>query len=253
MGKLFQQPLTLAVKIILVLSILNALYFNLWHIMSTSIFLLFLMFVPQIMKKSYKIKFPREFEILLLIFVIATFFISKTQGSIVPIFFGIAMGFIGFMILLILYSDNKIRKDYFIIILFGLSLSISLAFGLELLKYYLKIILGYTFEDSLYVYIMNNMSYVLIGALIASIFGYFYMKTHKGALQKIVERFIKVNPTLFKESSNSPKELIKLIKKGENEVLEHKYTLITKISQEGRVVNKGSKYFDSVSTYLQLR
>jgi len=228
-SRLFSQPLTLAVKIILVISILNALYHNLWHIMSTSIFLLLLMFIPELMKKSYKIKFPRQFEILLLIFVIATFFIGKIQGAIVPIFFGIAMGFIGFMVLFILYSDNKIRKDYFMMILFALSLSISLAFGLELLKYYLKILLGYTINDPLYIYTMNNMSYVLIGAIIASIFGYIYMRNQKGALQKVVDKFMKTNPKLFLKQENSPQQVLKLIKKGESGILEFKSTLRTNL------------------------
>ncbi|MFC1710765.1 helix-turn-helix domain-containing protein [Nanoarchaeota archaeon] len=224
-SKIFHHSLTLAVKIILFLSILNALYYNLWHIVSTNIFLLLLMFLPQIMKKGYKVKFPREFEILLLIFVIATFFIGRAQWAIVPIFFGIAMGFVGFMILLILYSDNKIRKDYFMIVLFALSLSISLGFGLELLKYYLKLILGYPMSDSLYAYTMNSMTYVLIGAIIAAILGYIYMKKHRGGLQKIVERFIKTNPKLFAKQADSVQRLTRLIKKGESENFELKSTL----------------------------
>jgi len=85
-----QNHLSLIIKLILVLSILNAIYNQLWHIMSTNIFLLILMFIPQITKK-YDVKIPRRFEWLLLIFVIFTLFIGKIGGIIAPIVFGIAV------------------------------------------------------------------------------------------------------------------------------------------------------------------
>ena len=95
------------------------------------------MFIPQIIKKS-QIKIPAEFEWILLIFVVFTLFLGKISGIIVPIFFGIAIAMIGFMILAILYSNNQIKKDYFLIILFTFSFTITFGFLLELLKYYLK-------------------------------------------------------------------------------------------------------------------
>jgi len=67
-----EDYLSFSIKLILILSILNSAYFGLWHIMSTNIFLLALVFSPQILKKSYNLKFPKEFEILLLVFIITT-------------------------------------------------------------------------------------------------------------------------------------------------------------------------------------
>ena len=110
--------LSLSIKIILLISIINAIYNQLWHIMSTHIFLFILMFIPEITKK-YELKIPKSFEWALLFFVILTLFLGKVGGIITPIIFGITVGFIGLMILAILYSSNQIKKNYFLIILFS--------------------------------------------------------------------------------------------------------------------------------------
>ena len=216
--------LTLAIKFILILSIINSVYNQLWHLMSTSVFLLILTFIPQIMKKSYNIVFPKQFEFMLLIFVIATLFIGNLKGIIVPIFFGIAISFIGFMISLILYSANQIKKNYFLIIFFSFNLAVVFGFLLELLKYYLKLILGHEITAGIYVFTMQNMTYVILGALISSILAYVYMKTKNGILGKVIEMFKTNNPKMFDKKS-SEKELIELIKKGESEEMEFKETL----------------------------
>src|SRR3989339_830435 len=168
---------SLAVKLFLILSIINSIYYHLWHLMSTSIFLLILMFIPQVIKKSVDIRIPKEFEILLLIFVIITLFFGQFNGVIAPLFFGIAISFIGFLISFILYASNQIKKNPLLIILFSFNLAVTFGFGYEL-------------SLSTYTYSMMSMTYVIIGALIASIIGYIYMKTRMNFIKQIVKKFI---------------------------------------------------------------
>ncbi len=105
---------SLGLRIILLLSVINAAYSGLWQIMSTNLFLLILLLIPSVMKRSTKVNLPREFEFLLLLFVIVTFFLDESQGIVVAGFFGIAAGFVGFLILLFLYSDNQVKKSPFL-------------------------------------------------------------------------------------------------------------------------------------------
>lgn len=185
--KSIKNYLSLAIRIILVLSIINSISNQLWFIMSTNIFLLILMFLPQWIKK-YEVKIPVSFEWLLLAFVISTLFLGKIGGIIVPIFFGIAIAFIGFMILAVLYSGNQIKKNYFLIILFSFSFTIAFGFLLELSKYYLKIFLGQELTIGIYKFSMQNMSFVIIGAIIASIIGYIYMRSEKNIIRKMAKK-----------------------------------------------------------------
>jgi hypothetical protein len=217
-----REHLLFAIKFILVLSIFNAIYYGLWHIMSTNIFLLILLFIPQTIRR-YHIEIPPEFEELLLIFVILTLFLGSIGGIIVPIFFGIAISLIGFMILLILYSSNQIKKNYFLIILFSFNFAVTFGFALEFLKYFLKIFLEQNISVGLYHYSMRNMTYVIFGALISSFAGYVYMKGKKSFLRKIIGKFTEINPKLFSKKDFS--EIKEIIKKGENENIEFKSTL----------------------------
>lgn len=242
--KTVQDYLSLAIKVILVISIIISIKNELWHIMSTNIFLLILMFVPQTMKK-YEVKIPIEFEWLLLIFVIFTLFLNKINGIIAPIFFGIAVGFIGFMILAILYSSNQIKKNYFLIIVFSFNFAVAFGFIIELLKYYLKYALGQELGAGVYNYSMQNMTFVILGAGISAICGFVYMRTHLNFFSIIVQKFVKTNPKIFtKKTKESEEEILNLIKEGENEKTEFKSTLR---------INLHTKEFDKKIEYSALK
>lgn len=215
--------LSLSIKLILILSIVNSIYNQLWYIASTNIFLLILMFAPQIFRK-YDVKIPYQFEWILLVFVLFNLFLGKIGGIIVPIFFGIAVGFAGFMILLILYSSNQIKKNYFLIILFSFNFAVAFGTALELLKYYLKLFLGQDLSTGIYKFSMMNLTYVILGAVISSIFGLVYMKRKIGFLGRIIDKMRNLNPKFFKKE-NTEKEILELINKGESEKLEFKETL----------------------------
>lgn len=227
-AKYFNRYFSMAIKVILILSIISAINNRLWHIMSTNLFLLILIFIPQIFK-NYGIKIPRVFEWFLFVFVISTFFLGKIGGVIVPLFFGIAIALIGFMILALLYSSNQIKKNHLLIISFTFSFTVAFGFILELLKYYLKIIFGSEIKEGIYETAMRNMSLVIAGAIIASVIGYVYMNSKSGILRKIFGKIAEKNPGLFLRKNDLLEEVIKLIKKGESENLEFKSTLRTNL------------------------
>ena len=222
---LISNYLSFTIKLILVLSILNSMYNHFWHLMSTSLFLLALMFLPQIIKK-YEIKLPKAFEWALFIFVIFTFFLKSIGGIIIPIAFGTAVGFIGLLILAVLYSSNQIKKNYFLIIIFSFSFSIAFGTLLELLKYILKYLSGHHLSGEIYNYTMNNLLFVAIGATIASLVGLIYMKGYFN-IKKLSNKFLKLNPELSKKTDEE--EIKELISKGEGEELEFKSTLRTNL------------------------
>ena len=220
--------LSLAVKLILILSLVNVIHNHLWHLASTNIFLLILLFIPQIITK-YEIKIPSEFEWTLLIFTIITFFLGKTGGIITPIVFGIAVAMVGFMILSILYSSNQIKKNYFLIIMFSFNFAVAFGFAIELAKYYLKLALNQNLSSEIYIYSMQTMTFVILGALISSLIGYIYMKYHFKILGKIVSKITEKNPELFKKQEKLKEEIFELIKKGETEKIEFKSTFRTNL------------------------
>ena len=130
--------------------------------------------------------------------------------------------------MLILFKNSKIKPNYFLIFLFALSFSLALGTLSELAKYYLKLYFNYNQDIGDYQYAITSLTLVLAGALIACLTGYIYMKYHKiPIIKKLVQKFKTKNPNLFIERTDSPEEVLDLIKKGENEKLEFKSTLRT--------------------------
>jgi len=235
-----QNYLSLVIKLVLILSILNAVYNESWHMMSTNIFLLILMFLPQIVKK-YEVEIPITLEWALFFFVIITLFLGKAGGIVAPIVFGIAVAFIGLLILAILYSSNQIKKNYFLITIFSFNFAVAFGAVLELLKFFLKHLLGHAISKELYVYTMRNLLFVIIGAAVAAIIGLIYMKGYIG-IRKVAKAFLKLNPKFLRKTDEE--EISEFISKGEDERLEFKSTLRT---------NLHTKEFDKKIEYSVLK
>jgi hypothetical protein len=225
-----RTSLSFIIKVILILSICYAIYMHSWRILFIDLILLLLIFMPDIIRNRFSIHLPKEIEIILLVFVILSFLLGEIQGLIIQIFFGLAISFVGFTIMLILYAQSKLRKNYFLITLFAVSISLAIGLSLELAKFYTKWFLGQPFHIIDYQYAMVSLTLVLIGALIASFAGIMYMKGFRVNLLRImVESFKRKNPNLFIERTDSPEEVLKLIKEGENKNLEFKSTLRTNL------------------------
>lgn len=221
-----KDPLSLAVKILLLLAIFNAFFYETWHILFINLLLLGLILLPSLVQKSYKIYIPGEFELAILLFVFISFFLGEIRGLIIQIFLGVTLGFIGFMTIFIIYSNNKIKTNYFFVAIFSFSFALTLGVIFELSKYFIKLFLGYEFDVSNYIFTMQSLSLVAIGALVASTIGYSYMiSNRKNVLTFFIKRFVKKNPNLFIQQIDSPEEVLDLIKKGEKRNVEFKSTL----------------------------
>ena len=228
-GAKIQSSLSLIIKIFLVFSIGYFFYSGSWRILFINLLLLILVFIPALSRKV-NVEVPREMEFVLLVFVILSFFLGEIRGWVIQVFFGLAMGFIGFALMIILYKNSRLRPNYFLIMIYSLSISLTLGTLTELSKFYLKIFLSHDLRIADYTYAMTSLSLVFIGALIASMFAFVYMSGVRFMLMdNLVNRFKKKNPNLFIERTDSPEEILSLIKKGENERLEFKSTLRTNL------------------------
>ena len=225
--------LSLAIKILLFFSIINSFYYGTWHVLFINLLLLGLVFFPYFVQKGYKIHIPGEFELAILIFIFISFFLGEIRGLIIQVFLGATIGFIGFMIMFILYSNNKIKTNYILISIFAFCFSVTLGVLLELWKYSIKAFLSYEFYASNYIFSMESLGLVSFGALLSSIIGYWYLKSsRKNPITFFVKRFIKRNPNLFVQQIDSPEEVLELIKEGEKKDVEFKSTLRTNLHTE---------------------
>lgn len=224
-----QTSLSLVVKIALIISIAYSIYFHLWRILFVNLSLLILVFIPYLSRKI-SIEVPREIEFILLIFTLVSFSLGDLRGLVIQIFFGLSIGFVGFALMTILYKNSKLKPNYPLIMLFSLSISLAIGTLSELVKYYLKFYLQNSITLADYQFAMESLSLVFMGAFIAILAGFFYVHGIKiTLLNHMVQRFKNKNPNLFIENTDSPEEIMQLIKKGENDRIEFKSTLRTNL------------------------
>lgn len=218
--------LSAIIRLILIFSIAYAFYAGAWRILFINLLLLFLILLPYFLDKNLNLKIPVELEYLLFVFVIISFFLGRYRGLLIQGFFGIVVAFIGFTVMLIIYNNSKIKINYLFIAMVAFSFSVTLGVLAEIIKFYAKIIFGYQLILADYTFAMISITIVAIGALIASAIGYMYMHGYRFKfLSLLASRIKRKNPDFFIKRTDSPEEVIELIKEGEKEDIEFKSTL----------------------------
>lgn len=200
--------LSAGIQFVLVIAIASAAYTQNWFVLALSVLTLVLTFIPQLIQDKYNIHLPVEFEIVTILFIFASIFLGEIQGyytvypwwdSLLHGTSAIALGFIGFAILFILDKTSKIQASPFIISVFVFTFALAIGAVWEIFEFAMDQIFGLNMQKSGLVDTMWDLIVDSVGALIASVTAYFYLKRKKTLVfSHMIERFIKQNPRLFR-------------------------------------------------------
>ena len=201
--------ITNLIRIFIIIALVGAVLEKDWTILFISILVLVLTFLPSLIEKNYKIQLPIEFELVIIIFMYASLFLGEIKSyytlfwwwdAILHIGSGMAFGFIGFLILYILYKGDKIKAKPSTIAIFSFSFGLAIGTMWEIFEFAIDNLLKTNLQKSGLVDTMWDLIVNGFGALIASFIGYFYIKREKrGFFDKIMTDFKKENPKLFKK------------------------------------------------------
>jgi hypothetical protein len=162
-----------------------AIYEQAWLTVFVSVVALFIMWMPSILERSIKVRLPLEFELLLNIFIYASIFLGEIRGFYTRFWWwdvvlhagsGIALGFIGFLILYALYRSGRIQISPSLLALFSFCFALSLGAIWEIFEFAMDSLFGFNMQKSGLVDTMWDLIVDAIGAFIASISGYLYVK-----------------------------------------------------------------------------
>ncbi|MBI2548018.1 hypothetical protein HYW21_01580 [Candidatus Woesearchaeota archaeon] len=170
-----------------------------------------LTFLPVLLSRRYHLELPLEFEIIIVLFIYASLFLGNARGYYVSYWWwdillhttsGIALGFVGFLILYVLYASKRFQANPFVVALFSFCFALALGTVWELVEF----LIDATFQAHnvhMQKGLVDTMSDLLVdslGALIASVTGYVYVKSKRPELlATAIERFRKKNPHFWKE------------------------------------------------------
>lgn len=202
-----------AIKLSFVAAIGTAIYKQEWLILFVSSLALFLSFLPAIIRRRYRLILPIELELTFMVFIYSSIFLGEFNDYYQKFWWwdlmlhaiaGIALGFIGFILLYVLYSKNLITASPFLIALFSFSFAVALGALWEIFEYIMDGIFGFNMLKSGLVDTIWDLIVDCTGALLASISGYFYVKYNKGRLfERLISRFVKGNQWLFDKKAET--------------------------------------------------
>ena len=203
-----EKIISYIIRFTIIIAIISSIINKRWIILFISILSLFFTFLPAIIEKNYKIDLPTEFEIIIVLFIYAGLFLGEVHGYYTKFWWwdiilhtasGIMFGFLGFLILFILYTTKKIEAKPITIAVFSFSFALAIGSIWEIFEFSLDYFFELNMQKSGLVDTMWDLIVDAIGALIASLFGYFYLSGRKTDLfDKLIKLFINKNPKLFK-------------------------------------------------------
>ena len=154
-------------------------------------------------------------------FIYASVFLGEVKGyytrfwwwdSVLHAFSGLGLGFVGFLILYVLYKTGKFKANPKLIVLFSFCFALALGALWEIFEFGMDSFFGLDMQrsrnlETIYGYcdtrlgVLDTMWDLILdalGALIASIAGYFYIiKGEVPIIDNLVKKFEKKNPDLF--------------------------------------------------------
>jgi hypothetical protein len=219
------------IRILIVISILYEIGNERWGIVVVNILALLFSFIPLLIEKIFSISVPTGFGVIFLIsFLISIYFEKLYIGVFVQFILGVLFGFIGFIIMYVLYMNSRIKTSYIFVLIFSFSFSVSIGVLWELFRYSLMNFFSLKVGELNANYVIYSLVFTIIGALIASVFGFIFLRSNGQIyLHRIAQKFVRNNPKLFFEFEDSYDNIINIIRKGENEKIEFKSTLRTNL------------------------
>jgi len=169
-----------------------------------------LMLSPKIFERRYKIDIPTEFEIVIVLFMYASVFLGGVRGYYTYYWWwdgflhtgsGVALGFIGFAIMYVLYKSDKIEARPGTIAFLAFCFALAMGALWEIFEFGLDQIFGTQMQETGLIDTMWDLIVDSVGALFASFIGYLYLRKGSPAIfDRVVRKFIRQNRALFRRN-----------------------------------------------------
>lgn len=198
---------SLFIRGMIAVAIMSAVFTRNWTILFLGSIALILTFLPAIIEKNYKIDLPTELEVVTVLFIFTSIFMGEMHGYYTKYWWwdvvlhtsaGIVLGFIGFLIMFVLYDQGKIKARPITIAIFSFCFALAIGALWEIFEFSMDSFFGWNMQSTGLVDTMWDLIVDTGGALLTSALGYLYLRGGKHRIfQKLITRFINANPDLF--------------------------------------------------------
>jgi uncharacterized membrane protein len=195
-----QIGISYALRASLVFAIIEASITQRWPVVFISALVLLLTFIPSFIERSIKVYIPFELELSATVFVYVTLFLGDLHNYYTRFSWwdlvahagsSLVIGLVGFIFLFVLYQRDKVRARPITLVLFSFCFALAIGALWEIVEFALDTTLGLNMQKSGLVDTMTDLIVNTIGALIASVMGYVYLKKRRrGIVNRIIRKIL---------------------------------------------------------------
>lgn len=159
-----------------------------WLTLFIALIALGVVWMPSLLERNLRVHFPLEFELLLNVFIYSSIFLGEIHGYYTRFWWwdvvlhtgsGIALGFIGFLILFSLYRSGRLQASPSLIALFSFCFALALGALWEIFEFTMDSLFGFNMQKHGLVDTMWDLIVDSLGALIVAASGYFYIRNER--------------------------------------------------------------------------
>lgn len=181
----FRVGFMLFMQVAFIAAFFLSLYERAWLTSFVAAVALLVVWLPSFLERSFQTHVPLEFELLLNIFIYGSIFLGEMQGFYTRFWWwdlvlhggsGIALGFLGFLILFSLYRTERLDMRPSLLALFSFCFALALGVLWEIFEFLMDSAFGFSMQKSGLLDTMSDLIVNTIGAGIAAASGYFYMR-----------------------------------------------------------------------------
>jgi hypothetical protein len=208
-----QHLILIFLRLSLVTAMAVAVTLSQWEIIFFAASALLLSYVPRLIERNYRIDLPIEYEVVLVLFVYAAIFLGEAESFYFRFWWwdlmlhalsGVILAFAAFLVLYILYMQQRLSAKPLILSLFAFSFSLAIGTLWEIFEFSMDEIFGTNMQKS---GLRDTMSDLIVdagGALVVAALGYHFLmqgQRHKGLIAQFIENFLNNNPHLTGKNS----------------------------------------------------
>lgn len=203
-----QLIISYILQLIIIMAVIWELIHQQWLMAFATAAILALTLVPAILRRSYKVYIPVEFDLVTILFLFLSLFLGSIHDYynywwwdvVLHISSGFLLGVLGFLLVYVLNNEKKaqVRLKPLFVSLFAFAFAVMLGGVWEIFEFSVDEISGIGMQSGL-VDTMWDLIVDMIGAVGIAVMGYFYTRKGDSLLfDRMIHRFVERNPQLFK-------------------------------------------------------
>lgn len=183
-----QAGVIVVIQLVFLGAIVLSIYEQAWLSLFVCVLALLALWLPSLFARNFRVHMPLEFAFILNLFIYGSIFLGELRGFYTRFWWwdvilhtgsGVALGIIGFLILYAFYRAGRFQASPILIALFSFSFALAIGSLWEIFEFAMDSLFGFNMQKSGLVDTMWDMIVNAIGAFVASLFGYVYVRRQR--------------------------------------------------------------------------